>query len=103
MTLHRFFVDGERLPPLTVRDFVWNTPPRPSSFHTSVDPAARALGVTSQAAIELLRLAIAVYLVDRTQPRPLGWSRDLEVVIPVGDVSAWKARATGIERLLAFL
>lgn len=103
MTLHRLFVEGERLPALTIHDFVWNTAPAPSSFRTSVDPAGRSLGVTSQAAIEFLRLAFAVYLVDRTEPRPMGWARKLELAIPVADVAAWNDRAPGIARLLDFL
>lgn len=101
MTTHRFFVEGERTPPLSTQDFLWSRDG--SSFHTSVDPAGRSLGVTSEAAIELLRLAFAVYLVDRTERRPRGWARELDLEIPVSDVGAWEARSEAVAGLLDFL
>jgi hypothetical protein len=103
MTLHRLFVAGERERSLTSRDFLWAMPPQPSSFWTHVDPLGRALRTTSQPALEFLRLALGVYLVDRTTPREAGWSRDLSLSIPVDDVVAWNSRTEGVSGLLDFL
>ena len=101
---HQLYVAGERLPHVTSRDFVWEDEGRASSFWTNIDPAGRALGVTSAGAQELLRLAVGVYLVDRTEPRPrLGWSRELALAIPVAEPEAWRNRAPAVEALLDFL
>lgn len=101
---HRLYVAGERLPHLTPGDFVWADEGRASSFWTNIDPAGQTLGVTTVGALELLRLAVGVYLVDRTEPRRrLGWSRDLALAIPVADPDAWRNRAPAVEALLDFL
>lgn len=101
---HRLYVAGERLPHLTPQDFVWEDEGRASSFWTNIDPAGRVLSVTTGGAQELLRLAVGVYLVDRTEPRPgLGWSRDLALAIPVADPEAWRNRAPAVQALLDFL
>jgi hypothetical protein len=101
---HRLFVAGERVPALTARDFLWDELGRRSSFWTSIDPDGHAIGVTMVGARELLRLGIGVYLVDRTVPRArFGWSRDLDLELPVADVGAWQDRAPAVEALLDFL
>jgi hypothetical protein len=70
----------------------------------SIDPDGRELGVTIQGGRDFLRLAVGVYLVDRTVPRgSLGWKRDLALEVPVGDTAAWERRAPAVEALLDFL
>ena len=88
---------------LRVTDFVWRPLGEPSSFHTTLSPRAEELGTVPEPNVELMRLAVLAYLVDRTAPRPRGWSRELELVVPVFDPDRWRPVADGVEAALALL
>jgi hypothetical protein len=103
MSSHRLFVGHERVPAITRNDFLWSEVGERGSFRTSVGPTGGELGTTSRSAIDLLRLAIAVYLVDRTTPRPREWSRPLGLTVPVSDPGFWNARSGAISGLLDYL
>ncbi len=60
----------------------------------------------SPAADDLLRAATAAYAADVRVPRAGtfdGWTRDLTLHLPVGDLAAWETGAPLLGRLLAFL
>jgi hypothetical protein len=111
VTAHRLLLPGDhRGRRLTTQEFVWNEADRDSSFHVSFGPTGRAfgaevgLGSMSIEAMDFLRLAIAVYLVDRTSPRPdLGWDREFELEVPVSDPDRWNTMANGISGLLDYM
>jgi 7-cyano-7-deazaguanine synthase in queuosine biosynthesis len=68
-----------------------------SSFHTNLDPELRVLGDVSPAHQDVVALAGAVFLADRTIPRPRAWRRSIELKVPVYDPDTW----TGIEPALS--
>lgn len=103
MTAHRLFVGREPSPGVTQNDFVWPEVGREGSLRTSIGPEGRELATASLPVIDLLRLGVAVYLVDRTTRRPRDWSRDLELSLPVSDPVAWSVRANAVAGLLDFL
>jgi 7-cyano-7-deazaguanine synthase in queuosine biosynthesis len=89
---------------IATTDFVWRPLGEPSSFHTTLSPRAEEMGPVPDANIELIRLAVLAYLVDRTTPRPSrGWSRELELLIPVFDPDRWRPLGERVERALALL
>lgn len=101
---HRLVLASERIRALGHDDFLWDADGDRSNFGISIDPDGRNLGVTVQGARDFLRLAVGVYLVDRTARRgSLGWKRDLALEVPVGDAAAWDRRGPAVEALLDFL
>ena len=112
MTTHRLLLPGEhrKLRRPTTRDLIWNERRYKSSFHTSFGPTGRDFGAgldlapMADEAMDFLRLAVAVYLVDRTSPRPArGWDREFELEVPVSDPDRWNAMALGLAGLLDFM
>ncbi len=100
----RLSVAKARLSRLSTNDFLWRSVGSPSSFHTTLSPRAEELGSVPEPNIELLRLAVLTYLVDRTTPRPTrGWARELELVVPVFDADRWAPVAGQVAEALAFL
>lgn len=60
----------------------------------------------SQAAIELFSLAGGVYCLDRLVSRsdaPDGWTRNLDLTVPVADLEAWNAAREPLTEALEFL
>jgi hypothetical protein len=111
MTAHRLLLPGEyRGRRLSTHEFVWNEPDRESSFNISFGPTGLSfgrevgLGSMPNQAMDFVRLAVAVYLVDRTSPRPdLGWDREFELDLPVSDPDRWNAMAPGLSGILDYL
>ena len=111
MTAHRLLLPGDhRGRRLSTQEFVWNEVDRESSFNVTFGPTGRGfaagvgLGSMPDLALDFLRLAIAVYLLDRTSPRPgLGWDREFELDIPVSDPDRWNALAEGLGGLLDYM
>jgi hypothetical protein len=89
---------------LPTGDFLWRPQGESSSFETNLSPRAEELGSLPPANIELIRLAVLVYLVDRTAERPTrGWARELELVVPVLDPDRWTAVTDRVNVMLEFL
>jgi hypothetical protein len=64
------------------------------------------LGSPRAGAIDLLRLAVAVYGADRTVLRERQtdrWTRALQIHVPVSDPAMWRAAAAAFAEALAFL
>lgn len=89
---------------LSATDFLWRPLGEPSSFLTNVSPGLEELTGSQRRNTEFVRLATLVYLADRTHRRPsMGWSRTLELHIPVWDADPWNRAAAELEALLGFL
>ncbi|GAA3428741.1 hypothetical protein GCM10018953_59250 [Streptosporangium nondiastaticum] len=88
---------------------LWRSPPDASSFYIpQLDPWAAALGQPHPAAVDLLRVAVAVYIVDRISPRAGTadidrWSRTLRLTLEVTDVDRCNAVRDRLQWLLGFL
>ena len=90
--------------PLTVDDFVWRrTADGPQSFGSSIGPHLAELGTVPLTNRDAVWLAAMVFLADRTAPRPKGWQRDLEIVVPSTDPDVWNAAKNDIDEMLSFL
>jgi len=97
-----------KTPTLAAREFLWRPHGKglDSSFHTNLSPRAPELGPLPASNADLISLAILVYLVDRTAPRPRGAglaTRELELSIPVAEPGAWNVAGPALEDLLRFL
>lgn len=106
MTAHRLLlVSGDRVPgDLTIRDLVWRPAPAPSSFRTTISPGLEELAGAQRPNIEFVRVAVLAFLADRTARRPgRGWTRDLDLTVPVWDPDPWTAAAGDLADLLGFL
>jgi hypothetical protein len=106
MTQHTLLLSaGQRVAAkLSDRDFVWRPRGRPSSFDANLSPGLEELAGAQRRNIEFVRLAALIYMVDRTQRRPLGaWSRKLSLSIPVWDPEPWNDAADELAALLGFL
>jgi hypothetical protein len=89
---------------LPTTDFLWRPRGQQSSFETNLSPRAEELGAVPPENVELLRLAVLAYLVDRTAERPTrGWTRELELVVPVFDPDRWASVADRVNAMLQFL
>lgn len=78
-----------------------------SSFTTGLGPNLGTLGPVPALSIDLVRIAITVYAADRSvyrTARGSDWNqRNIELVIPVSDSSAWGSVASDLEGVVAFL
>lgn len=93
-----------RLPATT---FLWRRPPAQSSFVTDLGPWAEGLGRLPHQYIDFLRIAVAIYVMDRTTPRSRGrgnrWQRRLEVSVPLLQPDLWSAQSSTLEDTMGFL
>jgi 7-cyano-7-deazaguanine synthase in queuosine biosynthesis len=89
---------------VTIDDFVWRRPADgPSSIWANLTPDLSSLGTIPPLSRDLVWLAVAAFLTDRTVMRPGGWQRTLEVQVPVSDPATWGQQKPQIEELLSFL
>jgi hypothetical protein len=89
---------------LSIEEFGWDGPTGESSFHTELDPELRAIGDVAAADQDLVAVAVAVFLADRTVKRPKEWQRTIELAVPVYDTNRWRAvseRVGGVLELLS--
>lgn len=103
MTDYRLLVPADRVRRPAITDFVWGEVSAASSFKTSIDHRATALGPLHPIALDLVRLGVGVFLVDRTAPRKRGWMRELALDLPVSAPDLWATRAKGIAGLLDYM
>jgi len=86
--------------------FYWTAQGR-SSIESSYGPRLGGLGPVPQPNIEFVRIAGTIFAADRSTPRQGGGSnwnqREIQVVIPVGNVSRWEAVAGDLGQLFGFL
>lgn len=85
----------------TLTELVWNG--QDGSFRTDLEPALSAWAHAPAANRDLVRLAVGIFVVDRTNPRPRTWARNLTLATPVEDPAAWTAQAPRLATLLGFL
>ena len=103
MTTKRLWV-GAVPDPLTIDDFVWRrTADGPQSFSSSIEPHLAELGTVPSINRDAVWLAAMVFLADRTAPRPKGWQRELQVVVPSTNPDIWNAAKNDIDEMLSFL
>lgn len=78
-----------------------------STFTTKLDPCLSSLGQVAPLNIDLARIAVAVYAADHSVPRAGGGSswnqREIEVTVPVSDVSKWSQVADELTGVVGFL
>ena len=106
MSRHRLLLSAgaRQLEALSRDDFLWRPVGEESSLHTTIGPRLEQLGPVPEPHVDFVRLAVLVYLVDRTVPRTLrGFERELDLVVPVADPDAWNACADEIAALLHLL
>lgn len=84
-------------------EFLWTDDPTEMSFRTNITAGLAEFPKGRRANRDFLRLAVAVFLVDRTRARPKGWARTLDVHIPMERPKPWTAVAGDLERMLGFL
>ena len=76
-------------------------------METSIGPRLEGLGPVPALHVDLVRLAVLVFLVDRSVLRERGtgfrWDRELELTVPVSDPAAWSAVADELEHHLHVL
>jgi hypothetical protein len=100
-------VGPRQLEELSVDDFLWRPRGEESSMETSVSPRLEELGDVPPRHVDLVRLAVLVFLADRSAPRGQGsgvrWDRDLELFVPVSAPDLWKAHRDELGELLHML
>ena len=83
---------------------LWVDDPAETSLVLEQSQALNSLGPHTQAAEDLLAIAVAAYSADRSLLRgaePDGWTRTIRLEVPVADPGRWDAGALG--RALSFL
>ncbi|MGH8574400.1 MAG: hypothetical protein ACREX8_17750, partial [Gammaproteobacteria bacterium] len=109
MSSHRLLlrVGPKQLARLGTEDFLWRPRGESSSMETSISPRLEELGDVPPLHVDLVRLAVLVFLADRSSPRNRGaglrWDRDLELTVPVSDPDAWNGVAEELEHHLHVL
>lgn len=83
--------------------FAWSRTTGESSFNTSLDPELRSFGDVPHPHRDLVAFATAVFLADRTVPRPKSWRRSIELEVPVYDVAGWEGQAQYLAETLELL
>lgn len=76
-------------------------------METNLSPRLEELGPVPPLHVDLVRLAVLVFLTDRSVPRNTGtgvrWDRDLNLVVPVSAPDAWTAATDELEHHLHVL
>lgn len=101
MSNHRLYVSDPGTD-LGTTEFLWAEGPS-ASFRTNLTVGLTEFPRSRPANRDFLRLAVLVFLVDRTRRRPKRWARSLNLDVPVEHVKPWARVAGDIERLLGFL
>jgi 7-cyano-7-deazaguanine synthase in queuosine biosynthesis len=100
-------VGSRQLEELGVNDFLWRPRGENSSIETSVGPRLEELGDVPALHVDFVRLAVLVFLADRSAPREKGsgvrWDRDLELTVPVSAPDLWNGRSDELSNLLHIL
>lgn len=87
---------------LDTQDFLWSDDPW-ASFLTNITAGLSEFPKGRRANRDFLRLAVLVFLVDRTRRRPKQWARELSLDVPMERPKAWIPHAGALERMLGFL
>ncbi len=109
MTAHRLRlrVGPRQLEELSVNDFLWRPRGEESSMETSISPRLEELGDAPALHVDFVRLAVLVFLADRSTPREQGsgvrWDRDLELTVPVSAPDLWNDHSDELVDLLHLL
>jgi hypothetical protein len=86
--------------------FYWLTDQR-SSFTSGIGPSLGMLGAVPALNIDVARIALAAFAVDRSVLREGGGSnwnqRPLELEVPVSDPAAWNSVADELAKVMGFL
>lgn len=99
MSEHRLLLraGSRQLQNLSTDDFFWSPRGEASSMETSIGPRVEELGLVPALHVDFVRLAVLVFLVDRSVLRERGtgfrWDRELELIVPVSDPAAWSTAA----------
>ncbi len=89
---------------LSTEEFLWRSAGNgDSSFHVSFTPELIEFGHVSPIAQDLVAIAVAVFLSDRTITRRNTWERSIELEIPVQDCDAWNGVRGDLEVMLNVL
>jgi 7-cyano-7-deazaguanine synthase in queuosine biosynthesis len=103
----RLKVGPRQLEQLGTNDFVWLPRPKRSSIQTTLSPRLEEFGNVPELHVDLVRLAVLVYLADRSSPREMGtgvrWDRELELTVPVSSPALWTDAADELSDLLNML
>lgn len=102
MTYRRLIIGAHR-GTLGTDTFVWRPTSGESSFNTNLDPELRSFGDVPRPHRDLVAFAAAVFLADRTVPRPRSWHRAIELEVPVYDVARWEGQAEQLAETLELL
>jgi hypothetical protein len=76
------------------------------SFRSQLKPSLESLGPVPALNADFLRVALAVFASDRSVRRNSkgqGWSRELDLSIPVSDPKLWKANAGALVEIMNYL
>lgn len=109
MSSHRLLLraGARQLRNLSTNDFLWSPRGEPSSMETNLSPRLEQLGDVPPLHVDFVRLAVLVFLADRSVPRNRGkgvrWDRDLDLTVPVSDPASWTAAAEELEHHLHVL
>jgi len=97
----------EHIPASRARTTFYWTANGLSSIESTYGPRLGGLGPVRQANIEFVRIAGAVFAVDRSAPRRSGGSnwnqREIDLLVPVFNVARWEAVASELGQLFGFL
>lgn len=95
MTSHRLLLrcTEKQFKSLSKQDFLWRPRGEPSSMETNIGPRLEELGPVPPLCIDFVRLAVLVFLADRSSFRNRGkglrWDRDLDLLVPVSTPTLW--------------
>lgn len=88
---------------LSTQQFAWRDRSVECSFLTDLDPDLGGIGNVPVPNRDLVAVATAVFLADRTTRRPRGWRRAIELEVPVYDPAAWAAVSDDLSATLRLL
>ena len=109
MSSHRLLLrpSAYGLRALSTEDFVWLPRGELSSIETTVGPRLAELGPVPELHIDLARLAVLVFLADRSSLREQGpgvrWDREFDLSLSVSDPTLWSAYGERLGDLLHVL